>query len=265
MGQAKKVLAVIPARLASTRLAEKALREISGKTLVQRVWEQGRKTKRISELVLATDDTQIAELARSFGARVELTSESIKSGSERVAVTWERLKEENWDCVVNLQGDMPFIAPELIDQTIEFHLAHADSFSMSTVATPITDEAAFLSASVVKVAVGANSRALYFSRAPIPHSRDGDRIPFGDPKKKQTVYGFKHFGLYVFRPEVLKEFQDERSSILEEVERLEQLRLLERGFEIGVHIVPPELTAESVEVDTEADLLKACAIADAKK
>jgi 3-deoxy-manno-octulosonate cytidylyltransferase (CMP-KDO synthetase) len=263
MHREKRVLAVIPARLASQRLPEKALRDISGKTLVQRVWEQGKQSKRISELVLATDSEEIAALAKSFGARVEMTAAEIKSGSERVAVTCERLGVKDWDCVVNLQGDMPFISPELIDQTIDFHFAK-NVFAMSTVATPITDEAAFLSNSVVKVALGIGSRALYFSRAPIPHSRNGDKLSFASSGKSTPVFGFKHFGLYVFRPDILGVFQDSEPVVLEDIEKLEQLRLLERGYPVGVHIVEPELTSNSVEVDTQADLEKACAIASGK-
>lgn len=257
-----RILAVIPARLASQRLPEKPLKDIAGKSLLQRVWEQGKKTSAITDLVVATDSEVIASLAKSFGARVEMTSPEITTGSQRVAATVRQLKEKDWTAVVNLQGDMPFISPDLVGGTIAFHLEHKDKFAMSTVATPILSEETFLSTSDVKVVVSAESAALYFTRAPAPHSRDGNRMSWTTSTgKTQEVFGFKHFGLYVFRPEVLSLYERGELSPLEAVEKLEQLRLLELGHRIGVHVVPADLTADSVEVDTPGDLAKATEIA----
>lgn len=254
---ASRVLTVIPARLASQRLPEKPLRDIEGQTLLERVWRRGTSARRTGRVVIATDDARIEKLARSFGAEVVMTAESITTGSQRVAATCELLGKEHFDLVVNLQGDMPFIRPELIDRCIEFLERERSRFEMATIATPITEESTYLSSSDVKVVVGGGDRALYFSRAPVPHSRDGNRMSF----EGREVFGFKHFGLYAFLPSTLEEFRSNELSALESVEKLEQLRLLERGYRIGVQVVPVALTADSVEVDTPADLERSREIA----
>ena len=250
------VLAVIPARLASQRLPQKPLKQIEGKTLLQRVWEQGLGAHSVDRIVIATDDDRIAELGRSFGAEVLMTSDSITTGSQRVAAA-SRMLDGGYRIVVNVQGDMAFIRPELIDQCVDFLDSGIERFDMATIATPIFDREVFHSVSDVKVVVGENQRALYFSRAPVPHSRDGNLL--------QTVhgeiFGYKHFGLYAFQPAVLSEYETDTLASVEGVEKLEQLRLLERGYRIGVHVVSPELTANSVEVDTESDLERSRAIA----
>ncbi len=256
------VLVAIPARLKSTRLPEKPLKDIAGQTLLQRVWERVQRAKNVSRVVVATDSPEIETLAKSFGAEVVMTSPDITTGSARVAAAWHKLSAEDWDIVVNVQGDMPFIRPELIDRCIETLAQAPAEVSMVTIATPIFDEEMFLSKNDVKVVVTSRGEALYFSRAPIPHSRDGERPERLDASGvKRTLYGFKHFGLYVYRPSVLREFELSEISALEDLEKLEQLRLLEMGYRIGVCIVEPEMTKDSVEVDTPADLEKACRIA----
>ncbi len=257
-----KVLAVIPVRMSSQRLPGKPLKDIAGKTLVQRVWERGKLSKNISKLVIATDSQDIRDQATSIGAEVVMTSSEITTGSQRVAACWNHLKENDWDMVVNLQGDMPFIKAELLDRCIEFLAVNKERFVMATVATPILDREVFLSNSVVKVVVSSENQALYFSRSAIPHSRDGNLLSYRMPNgKKIEVYGFKHFGLYVFQPKIMKEYLGGDLSPLEDVEKLEQLRLLEKGYPIGVCVVDPDLTADSVEVDTASDLEKANQIA----
>ena len=252
-----KVLAVIPARLASTRLPEKPLKDIAGKTLLQRVWEQTKTAQLVSKIVIATDSAEIQDLGHSFGAEVMMTSAEITTGSARVAVVGAALaKNSPWDVVVNVQGDMPFIKGELIDQCVSSLLNFPEHISMVTVATPITDPEVFFSNSDVKVVVAANGEALYFSRAPIPHCRDG-YAEFPTP----ITYGYKHFGLYAYRPAVLEQFAASEMSELECREKLEQLRLLEMGFRIGVCVVDAELTKNFVEVDTPADLARASKIA----
>jgi 3-deoxy-manno-octulosonate cytidylyltransferase (CMP-KDO synthetase) len=163
----------------------------------------------------------------------------------------------NWDVVVNVQGDMPFIRPELIDQTVDFFISEKWNCAMATVATPIHDEGMYRSVNDVKVVVSSRQEALYFSRAAVPHSRDGDRMLWGE----KEVFGFKHFGLYAYKPEIVTSYLTEPPSMLEEVEKLEQLRLLEKGHKIAVCIVDNELTSRSVEVDTPKDLERARAIA----
>ena len=256
------VLVAIPARLRSTRLPEKPLKDIAGKTLLQRVWERANMAKNVSQVVVATDSPEIETLAQSFGAKVVMTSPEITTGSARVAAAWHALSSEDWDIVVNVQGDMPFIRAELIDRCIETLARAAAEVAMVTIATPIFDEEMYLSKNDVKVVVSERGEALYFSRAPIPHSRDGNRLSRTDANGElKPLYGYKHFGLYVYRPSVLREFEHSEISPLEDLEKLEQLRLLEMGHRIGVCVVEPELTKDSVEVDTPQDLLKACEIA----
>jgi 3-deoxy-manno-octulosonate cytidylyltransferase (CMP-KDO synthetase) len=249
------VLAVIPARLASQRLPAKPLKDIGGKSLLQRVWERGKQAESISRLIVATDSEEICSLARSFGAEVMMTAADITSGSQRVASVWKNLSSETFDYIVNLQGDMPFLRSELIDRCVRFFESHGRRFDMCTIATAIFDQDLHRSPHDVKVVVSATHEALYFSRAPIPHSRDGNLLRYVTPGGEAlSVYGFKHFGLYVYRARALEEFMSGELSALEEVEKLEQLRLLERGLKVGVCVVDPALTAGSIEVDTAEDL-----------
>jgi len=221
--EAKKNLAVIPARLGSTRLKSKALRDISGKPLVQRVWEQASSASSLSKVVVATDAEEIADVVNSFGGEVVMTSEDLQSGSERVAVVYQMMNDENWNLILNIQGDMPFINPVLIDNTVEFMNSHSDLL-LGTAATAITDEKEFLSSDNVKVVIGENSQALYFSRSPVPYSRDGTLIT-NPISKNEKILGFRHFGIYIFRPEGLALFQQgAEKSELEDIEKLEQLR-----------------------------------------
>ena len=256
----EQVLAVIPARLASTRLPEKPLKDIAGKTLVQRVWERARSAQSLDRVVVATDSDEIANEVARFGGEVVMTSPELTTGSARVAAAARILAGGEsavtaWRTVVNVQGDMPFIKGELIDRCVDFLHAKGDRFGMVTIATPILDENMYRSPMDVKVVVGAGSRALYFSRAPIPHSRDGNRLEEIAPNgTKRTVFGYKHFGLYVYSPNVLSDFERSDMSTLEDIEKLEQLRLLEMGHTIGVCIVESDLTAGSIEVDTPEDL-----------
>ena len=255
-----QVLAVIPARLASTRLPEKPLKDIAGKTLVQRVWERARSAKSLDRVVVATDSEEIEQEVRRFGGEVVMTSPELTTGSARVAAAARLLAEGQhslsaWRTVVNVQGDMPFIKGELIDRCVNFLHSERGGFGMVTIATPILEEALYRSPMDVKVVVGAGNRALYFSRAPIPHSRDGNRLEeIASDGKKRTVFGYKHFGLYVYSPSVLSDFERSDMSSLEDIEKLEQLRLLEMGHTIGVCIVESDLTAGSIEVDTPEDL-----------
>lgn len=246
------IVAVIPGRRASTRLTEKPLRDIHGKTLIQRVWEQGKKVRGLSALYIATDDEDIASISRSFGADVLMTSPEIPSGSARVSAAVKMI-DRPVDIAINIQGDMQFIEPTVVESAIEFFKENFDRFHVVTIAIPIRDLGEFLKPDAVKVVVSEEGQALYFSRAPIPHPRDGDRWDIL-PDDGQPFYGLKHMGLYLFRQEALSALDDWQISSLEKVEKLEQLKLLERGFKIGVCIVKRELMAKSIEVDTEADL-----------
>ncbi len=252
-----RVLGVIPARLGSTRLPEKPLKEIHGQTLLERVYRQAKQAKTIGRVIIATDSDEISKVALGFGAEVMMTPVEIRSGSERVAAVVERVGLESVDLVVNIQGDMPFLSPEIIDSCVLFMERSETKFDMGTIASPILDEAAFLNQNTVKVVTGVDSSALYFSRAPIPCSRDGRRPMYRfDEAHQVSAFGLKHFGLYVYRPHILGEFRKGEAE-LEEIERLEQLRLLERGLRIGVCLIDSSLTADYIEVDTEEDLIRA--------
>jgi len=254
-----RAIAIIPARKASTRLSEKPLRDINGKTLIQRVWEQASKCKSLDKLMIATDDQEIADLGNSFGATVMLTSSDIPSGSARVAAVTEKLTEE-WDIALNIQGDMPFIKPAVIDLALSFFKENFNKYSMVTIAIPIREVEEFKRPAAVKVVISEDFRALYFSRAPIPYPREEDRWDI-IPEDGKPFFGLKHIGLYLFKEEALRDLRDWSVSKLEIVERLEQLKLLELGHSIGVCIVPEELMATSIEVDTESDLQAAVEMA----
>ena len=257
----KTTLAIIPVRMSSQRLPGKPLAEIAGQTLVERVWRQACKAERLTKVCIATDSEEIAEVVHEFGGETVMTSSDISTGSQRVAAA-SKLVAGDWDLVANVQGDMPFIRPELIDETIDFFVGQKWDCSMATAATPIFSKEAFQAASDVKVVISFQGTALYFSRAPIPHSRDGDWPSYRDSSGElRRVYGYKHFGLYIFKPEVLFEYETDQLSPLEEIEKLEQLRLLEKGHKIAACIVDPQLTEGSLEVDTPKDLEEAREIA----
>lgn len=249
----KRVLGVIPARMGSTRLQKKAIVAIGGKPLVQRVWERAKEAKKVSRLIVATDSTEIGDIISRCGGEVVMTDEQIPSGTDRVAAVVEQLAEKNWDAVVNIQGDMPFIRAEVIDQATDFLLAHEKSFEMATIAVPIDSAEEFSSPDRVKVVLADNGRALYFSRSAIPFSRDGGRLSW----EGTAVFGYRHIGLYVYTVLGLRKFTSAPASVLEQLERLEQLRALEMGLAIGVRVIDATFFEDFVEIDTAADLERA--------
>ena len=237
----KRILSVIPARLASTRLPEKALKEIEGKTLIQRAWERAKTSSLVSRVVVATDSDQIMKLVEGFGGEAVMTDPELQCGSERVRAAAEILAaKENKslsDCfsiVINNQGDMPFLPSGVVDDLIKFLSANTDKFQMATIVAPLLNEEQFLSPNVVKAVVTSRNEALYFSRAPMPFPRsDQDRKTFESPDGKGKIFGFKHFGLYAFTPEGLQAYSTSKQSPLECVEKLEQLRVLEMGARVA--------------------------------
>lgn len=255
-----RILAIIPARLSSTRFPNKPLANIAGKSLVQRVWEQARLASCCSRVVIATEDAAIEEHARGFGADVVLTSAKPRTGSDRVAEALNLLtlgdSSLQFDLVANVQGDMPFINPLVIDQ-VGIELFKSDStFGMATAVTPIYDQAEFERPAAVKCVFATTGAALYFSRAAIPFWRAKH------PQDGKTPWGYKHLGLYIFRPECLKLLPSLPESPLEQAEGLEQLRALEAGVKIKVVPIAREQLEPSIEVDTPEDLeraIKACA------
>jgi 3-deoxy-manno-octulosonate cytidylyltransferase (CMP-KDO synthetase) len=213
--QSVKSVAIIPARLASTRLPRKMLREIAGKPLVGWVYEAVRSSPLLSDVIIATDSEDILEACRRHGWKVQMTSNAHRSGTERAH---EISNSVTADVYVNVQGDEPLVRPEQIATLLEV---------MRNPAVP------------VKVATAPDGRALYFSRATIPFDRDNTSPRY-----------FKHLGLYAYRKSALDLFVSQPESNLEKTERLEQLRFLENGIPIYVGETP----YDSVGVDTEEDL-----------
>jgi 3-deoxy-manno-octulosonate cytidylyltransferase (CMP-KDO synthetase) len=235
------VLAIIPARYASTRFPGKPLVAIEGKTMIQRVYEQVQQASLVDEVVVATDDTRIFEHVQSFGGKVALTRADHPSGTDRCAEVAGLFPDAEW--VLNVQGDEPFVQPEQVDL-----LAHTlrQSDGIATLAKRISDPALLTNPNVVKVVFSATAGALYFSRHPIPLVR-GEEV--SNWLSKHSFY--KHIGLYGFRRNTLLELAALSPSPLEQAESLEQLRWLENGYRIAVGIT--EL--ETVGIDTPEDLL----------
>jgi len=219
-------LGIIPARFAAQRLPGKPVRRLCGKPLVQWVWEAAQQARELQRVVVATDSERIATICRRFGAEVVLTEGEFQNGSERVAAAYEQLRLHA-EIVLNLQADEPFLQPAHIDSLIQALRAHPQ-WDVATLVQPVPNRSELFSPAVVKVVLRADSTALYFSRAPIPHLRDY-------PPQQWLRHGhfWKHIGIYAYRAPVLRQLRSLPPSHLEQAERLEQLRLLEAGFTIG--------------------------------
>ena len=235
-----KILGIIPARYASTRFPGKPLHLIAGKPLLQHVVERCQQASALSEIIVATDDARIADVASKF-CRVEMTSDRHPSGTDRIAEVAGRCA---CDAAVNIQGDEPLMDPAVVDA-----VARAlTSAAMSTAATPIRDAADYDNVNVVKVVVNSAGRALYFSRRTIPFVRDAASRPVAE---QLAAFPFlKHLGIYGYRRETLLELVRFPVSPLEAAEKLEQLRALDHGIEIAV----VRVEHDSVGVDVPADV-----------
>jgi len=233
------VLAVIPARFASTRLPGKPLVPLGGKPMIERVWDRVRQSASVSSVLVATDDERIRSAVEAFGGQAVMTRPDHRSGTERIAEVAAARKDI--DIFVNVQGDEPLIDPAAIDQAVE--AIESDSeVNVSTLAVPISNPADIMDPNVVKVVLDFDGNALYFSRAPIPWVRDR-----GGPVHAQHL---KHLGLYAFRRDALLEFATFPQGDLERIEQLEQLRWLENGYRIRV----AETEHDSVSVDVPEDV-----------
>ncbi len=234
-----KVLAVIPARYSSFRFPGKVLAPIRGKPMIQWVWERVKQAS-VGEVIIATDDRRIEEVAERFGAKVVLTSSECQSGTDRVA---EVAQEQEAPLVVNIQGDEPLIPPQAIKDVIAPFFSHPQ-LQMSTLASPIKTTSELHNPDVVKVIVDREGFALYFSRYPIPYSRDGDGAI--------GILRLKHIGVYGYRKDFLLHFSALKPSPLERAEGLEQLRALENGYRIKVVVGD----YSTINVDHPQDLRK---------
>ena len=241
-----KILGIIPARFASTRFPGKPLALIAGKPLIQHVVEQCQNAKSLSEIIVATDDTRIWEVAQNF-CRVEMTRPDHPSGSDRIAEVCERCE---CDAVVNIQGDEPLIDPNVINAVAKA-LAGEE---MSTAATPIKNLAELDNPNVVKVVVNAAGRALYFSRRTIPYLREAASRPV--PEQLAAFPFLKHLGIYGYRRGTLLRLVKFPVSPLENAEKLEQLRALEN--DIGIAVV--KVNYDSIGVDVPEDVKRVEAI-----
>ena len=232
-----RIVGVIPARLGSTRLQEKVLRPIHGRPMIQHVWERARQAKSLDDLIIACDDSPIEDCVKSFGGTAVLTKKDHSNGTSRVA---EVASREEADIFINIQGDEPMIHPEAIDQLAEIFRPYPE-IQVATLAVRRTDRADYENPNVVKVVCDLNGNAIYFSRSPIPYFRDG---------RAQGFSYLKHLGIYGYQKQFILHFVMWASGFLEEREKLEQLRILERGFDIRV----VETSHDAWSVDTAEDL-----------
>lgn len=223
-------IAIIPARYQSSRLPGKPLQEINGRTLIEHVYRRVELVRGLDRILVATDDDRIQEAVHSFGGDSVLTRTDHESGTDRVAEAAADLPDDT--IVVNVQGDEPLIEPEVIEKALD--AARTRDADVVTMMTPMNDPVAISDLNRVKVVIDRDGYALYFSRSPIPSSGQC----------------FLHLGLYVYRVCFIKFFSTLEQTLLEQSERLEQLRMLEHGFKVRVI----EVQSQSWGIDTVADL-----------
>lgn len=237
-----KILGIIPARYASTRFPAKPLVDIGGKSMIQRVYEQANKSTYLNKVIVATDHEKIMMAVQDFGGNVCLTHESHQSGTDRCNEVLE--SESDFDYVINIQGDEPFIDPSQIDLLADLLDGETE---LATLVKKIDDIDEVLNPNVVKCVFNSRNEALYFSRAPIPFNRNTKEKDW----LESTNY-FKHIGIYSYRADILKQITQLPISGLENTESLEQLRWLENGYKIKI----AETTIPSIGIDTPEDLEK---------
>jgi len=240
-------IALIPARMASTRLPDKPLADIAGKPMVVRVAERAAGSQ-AAQVIIATDDTRVQQAATQHGHQAVLTRADHPTGTDRLAEAVEQLGLADDAIVVNVQGDEPLIDPSLVDAVAAMLHDHPDA-DIATCACPVADAESLFNPNVVKVVCGADGRALYFSRAPIPWARDA--LASGERVLTPGLPALHHIGLYAYRVAFLRRFPNLPQGTLERFEALEQLRALEHGHTIVVHRTPQPPMAG---VDTPADL-----------
>ena len=249
----KNVIAIIPARYSSVRLPGKMLLPIAGKPLILHTVERAKHAKTVDRVIVATDDERILNAVVESGNEGVMTSPEHRSGSDRIAEVAENLPAGS--IIVNVQGDEPLIAPDTIDAAV-YALKDDNAAEMSTTSEPIGDILELLNSNVVKVVVGNNGYAIYFSRSPVPFLRDAALRHGGDQdsaiiEEPDLIANFrKHTGLYVYRREYLLRFSKLPQTKLEQIEMLEQLRALEDGAKIRV----VDAIGTSIGVDTQGDL-----------
>ncbi len=236
-----KTIVIIPARYKSSRFEGKPLAVIGGKPMIRRVYERAVEAKNVSDVVVATDDQRIMDVVVGFGGRAVMTSDKNRSGTDRAGEAAGILGMAPEDIIINVQGDQPLVNPQCLDQLIKPFSTEKD-VEMSTLAFKIKDPKEITNPKDVKLVFDRLGRALYFSRAPIPFGRDaGERFDT-----------YKHLGVYAYTRRFLDKFRSLPEGTLERIEKLEQLRVLEHGYQIRVVVTE----YDSPEVDLPEDVLK---------
>ncbi len=233
-------IAIIPSRFGSTRFKGKSLAFIDGKPLVQRVYEQAVKSESITRVVVATDDRQIFDMVKSFNAQVVMTSDNLRSGTDRVAQAADILDIKADEIIVNIQGDQPVFNSKILDELI-LPFEKDNKIEMATLACKIRDKSQVIDPKNVKVIFDKNHFAIYFSRAQIPFPRD----------KNTHVDYYKHLGFYAYKKSFLDKIVNFDSGEYENIEKLEQLRVLEAGYKIKVSITKDDAPGVDIPMDIE--------------
>ena len=241
-----KTLAVIPARYGSTRFPGKVLAMLGGKPIIQHVWERAIRSK-ADDVLIAVDEQKVFDAVTGFGGKAVMTAKNHPTGSDRI---WEVASKSDAEAVINIQGDEPFVKPEVIDSLIDAITAPAAP-DMATVVVPCPRAEFENNPNMVKVVLSADSYALYFSRSMIPFLRVGG-------KETET---YRHWGIYAYRRTALERFVSLPEGKLEQCEKLEQLRALENGMRIKVIVTP----YSSIGIDTPEELAKAEAFLASQK
>jgi 3-deoxy-manno-octulosonate cytidylyltransferase (CMP-KDO synthetase) len=238
-----KILGIIPARYASTRFPGKPLVDIAGKSMIQRVYEQAKKCNRLSEVIVATDDDRIFAHVAGFGGVAVMTATDHQSGTDRCAEVAQ--KHPEYEVVINIQGDEPYIDPEQITKLIScFNDANTQ---IATLVKKVLTDHELHNTNSPKVIINKHSEAIYFSRSPLPHIRGQEPQHW-----LQHFTYFKHIGIYGYRTDILNQITKLPVSSLEKAESLEQLRWIENGYKIKV----AETELETYAIDTPEDLEK---------
>lgn len=238
-----KFIAIIPARYASTRFPGKPLADMGGKPMIQRVYEQVKRA--VHDVWVATDDSRIFETVKAFGGKAVMTSTDHRSGTDRIQEAYSKIGED-FDVVINVQGDEPFIQPEQIESLKECF--DSKDVELATLVKPFKKEDGFdvlLNPNSPKVVINKKSEAIYFSRSIVPYIRDAHHTEWLD---KHIFY--KHIGMYAYRVDVLKEITQLPQSSLEKAESLEQLRWIENGYRMRVGYTD----VETIGIDTPEDM-----------
>lgn len=235
-----KVVGVIPARYGSTRLPGKPLKDIGGKTMIQRVYESVKKSRLLDDVIVATDDQRVLEEVERFKGKAVLTSINHPNGTSRIA---EVVQNMNIDIVINIQGDEPFISFKMIDELTEI-LVNDSKVNMATLCYQLLDEKKYKNENVVKVVCDVYGNALYFSRSLIPF-----------PRKEINFKVYEHIGIYGYRKSFLQKFVTLKDTPLSIIESLEQLKALEYGFKI--YVIETKYDYKALSIDTQEDLEEA--------